>query len=58
MDILSLLIPVFALAVLCAAWVGVQLLARRMGTKNHFEHGSGGCGQCGCGSVCQRKAEG
>ena len=39
---------VVGLAVLCAAWVGVQLLARQMGTKHHL-NGQGGscCGQCG-----------
>lgn len=56
MDLFLQIVPILALAVLCAGWVGVQLLARRLGTKNHFEHGSSSCGQCGCGDSCVRKS--
>ncbi|MCB0553927.1 MAG: hypothetical protein KDD02_10275 [Phaeodactylibacter sp.] len=56
MQILSYLLPIFALSALAAGWMGLQLLARRLGTKNHIEHGGNGCGQCGCGGgVCERE---
>ena len=53
MDLISLFLPVFSLALLCAGWVVVQLLARRMGTKNHIDNAGTGCGQCGCGDSCR-----
>lgn len=40
------LIPITALAVLCAGWIGVQLLAHRLKTKNHIDNGGGCCGAC------------
>ncbi len=51
------LLAIAALTVLCAGWVGVQFLARRAGTKNHFEDlGHGGCSGCTCGGgTCERK---
>lgn len=53
MQILSYLIPIIALSLLCAGWVAVQFLAKKMGTKNHFDHGAGSCGKCNCsGASC------
>lgn len=51
---LSYLIPVLALAGLSAGWVAVQILAKRLGTKNHFDD-AGSCGNgCSCGGgVCR-----
>ena len=57
MTIFEYLFPILALAALTAGWMAVQLLARRLGTKNHIEHGGSGCGQCGCGEACVRKEE-
>jgi hypothetical protein len=55
MNIFNHILPVMALAALCAGWVAVQLLARRMGTKNHMDEGSASCGKCGCGEgECSR----
>lgn len=49
-------IPVLALTALCAGWVGVQLLAKRLGTKNHIDRPPG-CGNCNChGGVCERES--
>ena len=55
MDLLKFLVPVIALAALCAGWVAVQFLARKAGTKNHFDNKSLGCGSCTCGSVCEKE---
>ena len=56
MQILSHLLPILALALLAAGWVAIQFLAKKMGTKNHFDDLGNGCGNCGCGSgTCQKK---
>lgn len=51
---LGYLAGIVGLALLCAGWVALQFVARHQGTKNHFEHLSGGCGTCTCGGggVC------
>jgi hypothetical protein len=55
MQILSHLLPIIALALLAAGWVAIQFLAKKMGTKNHFDDLGNGCGNCGCGSgACQK----
>lgn len=51
---LNYLLPVLAMAGLSAGWVLVQLLARRMGTKNHFDR-KPGCGSCQCNGACERE---
>ncbi|TAK36278.1 MAG: hypothetical protein EPO28_13580 [Saprospiraceae bacterium] len=52
-------LPVLALAVLCAGWLALQFLAKKMGTKNHFENGSSSCGgNCGCGASCTKEKQG
>lgn len=51
MAYLTYLIPVLALAGLCAGWVGVQLLARKLKTKNHIDNSSSTCGTCSCGGI-------
>jgi hypothetical protein len=49
------IIPIFALAALCAGWVVVQLIAQKMKTKNHFDDLDGStCGKCNCGGVDQQ----
>lgn len=50
---------IFGLSLLCAGWVALQFLARRQGTKNHFDHLKGGCGSCNCGGggVCSNSKE-
>jgi hypothetical protein len=57
--ILDNLVPVLALALLSAGWVALQFLARKAGTKNHFDHQGGstcdGC-TCGSGGTCDRPA--
>ena len=56
MQFLSHLLPVLALALLAAGWVAIQFLAKKMGTKNHFDNLGEGCGNCGCGgSSCELK---
>lgn len=46
--------PVFAFAMLTAGWMAVQLLARKVGTKNHIEDGGGCCGACEKKDVCSK----
>ncbi len=43
------LIIILAVGVLCAGWVLVQILAKKLKTKNHFEHLNSSCGGCTCG---------
>ena len=45
------LIPIVSLAALCAGWVIVQVIAKKMKTKNHFDHLNSACGHCTCGGV-------
>ena len=54
MEYLQYIIPVFVLAAMCAGWVIVQLVARKMKTKNHFDDlhaGDGTCINCNCGGI-------
>ncbi|MDH5398025.1 MAG: hypothetical protein OEX02_07755 [Cyclobacteriaceae bacterium] len=57
MDIVNLIVPVVAVAVLAGGWAAVQVLAKRMGTKNHIEHGGACGGKCTCmgGGSCERE---
>ncbi|MFZ2897022.1 MAG: hypothetical protein WA004_00275 [Saprospiraceae bacterium] len=53
---MSYLLPILALTFLCAIWMAVQLLARRVGTKNHIDEFKNGCGGCTCGGGhCERE---
>ncbi len=45
------IIIILFLAVLCAGWVVVQIIAKKMKTKNHFDHLNSACGHCTCGGV-------
>jgi hypothetical protein len=51
MELIKYIIPIFSVAVLCAGWVLVQIVAKKMKTKNHFDHLNSGCGGCICGGV-------
>jgi hypothetical protein len=51
MNLISHILPILALAALAAGWAAVQLLARKLGTKNHIEHGKDCCGGCGKGCL-------
>lgn len=42
------LLSILALTILSGGWVGVQLLAHKMKTKNHIDH----AGECGNGCTC------
>jgi len=57
MDVFDLLIPIFAISLLSVGWIGVQFLAQKMGTKNHFDNKISGCGHCSCGSICEVEGE-
>ena len=48
------ILPILALTVLAAGWMGVQILAKRMKTKNHIDDASC-CGACQGKSECRRK---
>jgi len=54
--ILDLLVPVLGVAVLAGGFMGVQLLARKLGIRNHIDHG-GCCGACSNRDSCERKQE-
>jgi len=52
MSVQEFIIPVLFVAVLSAGWVIVQILAKKMKTKNHFDDlGQGGCMNCTCGGI-------
>jgi len=44
------------MALLAAGWMGVQILAKRMQTKNHIDNGGGCCGACENRASCDKKA--
>ena len=54
-EILTYILPVLAITLLAAGWVGVQLLAKKMKTKNHIDGHSGCCGACEGKSECRRQ---
>ncbi len=45
------LIVILFVGALCAGWVVVQIIAKKMKTKNHFDHLNSSCGHCTCGGV-------
>jgi hypothetical protein len=45
------IIPILFVALLCAGWVAVQMIAKKMKTKNHFDHLNNACGNCTCGGA-------
>ncbi|MCP4456552.1 MAG: hypothetical protein GY816_00760 [Cytophagales bacterium] len=46
------IIPILFLVILTTGWVGVQLIAKKMKTKNHFDDlGGDGCMGCTCGGT-------
>ncbi|MBI4930530.1 MAG: hypothetical protein HY841_07195 [Bacteroidetes bacterium] len=51
---LEYILPVLALALLAAGWVVVQIIAKKMGTKNHFDYGGGCCGDCEKKDTCTK----
>lgn len=54
-ELLQYLIPIIAMALLAAGWGAVQLLAKKMKTKNHIDNGGGCCGACSNREACERK---
>ena len=48
---LRYIIIILLLGALCAGWVVVQIMAKKMKTKNHFDHLNSACGQCTCGGI-------
>lgn len=52
------IIPILFVAILSAGWVVVQLVAKKMKTKNHMDNlGKGGCMTCTCGAegTCEKE---
>jgi hypothetical protein len=45
-NLFQYLIPVFALTLLAAGWMLVQIIAKKMNIKNHIDETSGCCGAC------------
>ncbi len=55
--IISTILPVLLLSLLAVVWTLVQLLAKRLGTKNHIDQ-SGDCGKsCACAGGMKCKKE-
>lgn len=56
-EFITFFIAIIGLALLCAGWVALQYLARKMKTKNHFDDLNSSCGSCMCGGdgVCANK---
>ncbi|MBL7993972.1 hypothetical protein JNM05_01250 [bacterium] len=56
MEITQYIIGMLAASLLCAGWIGVQMIASKMKTKNLFDHRPTSCSEFGCGSggdVCE-----
>ncbi len=53
-EIIKTITPIFVLALVAAGWMGVQLLAKKMKTKNHIDNGGGCCGACSDKSSCTK----
>lgn len=47
-------IPVIAFTVLTGGWMAVQILAKRMKTKNHIDNANGCCGACSNKGSCSK----
>lgn len=54
-EVIQNIVPVLALSILAAGWAGVQILAKRMKTKNHIDNPDGCCGACENRQTCERK---
>ena len=57
-DLINIIIPILLTSALAAGWVVVQLIAKKMGTKNHMDN-AGSCGNgCSCqgGEACEKPA--
>lgn len=52
-EFLTYIIPIAGLTILVAGWGAVQLLAKKMNTKNHIDHG-GCCGACSNRDSCEK----
>ena len=55
---MSYLLAILGMGLLCAGWIMVQFLAKKMETKNHFDNLNNSCGGCTCGGSfdsCQNK---
>jgi len=55
MKYIEIILPILAVGALSAGWLSIQFLAKKTGTKNHFDDGSSCCGQCGCGHACEKE---
>ena len=53
-EVYQYIIPILVLTMLAMGWMGVQLLAKRMQTKNHIDQTSGCCGACEGKEVCRK----
>lgn len=45
-ELLNYFVPLLAFTLLSAGWMGVQILAKKMKTKNHIDNTHGCCGAC------------
>ncbi|MFC1744315.1 hypothetical protein ACFL35_10000 [Candidatus Riflebacteria bacterium] len=65
MELLPHFLGILGLSLLCACWVLFQVLAKKAGTKNHFEYNEGEHGlktrdscNAGCGpELCHKKCD-
>lgn len=54
---MNFILPIFAMTFLGAGWVVVQLIARRMHTKNLLDHRPTPCGGCEDEGACLRECD-
>ncbi len=53
------IIPILAVVALTASWAAIQIIAKKLGTKNHIDN-AGSCGKnCSCsgGDSCEKTSE-
>ena len=50
------IIPVLAFTALTGGWMAVQILAKKMKTKNHIDSSAGCCGACTNKGSCTTKS--
>jgi len=55
-DYIQYIIPILAITMVAGGWAGVQLLAKKMQTKNHIDQTTGCCGNCN-GENCTTQPE-
>jgi hypothetical protein len=56
-EITQYILVILSMGLLAGAWMGVQILAKRMNIKNHIDDASGCCGACSRKEECDKNQE-